>query len=135
MGSERMSLEKLIERIDELLIVLNSIMEDLRIVAASLKSISVTQMAPEEIETPPSPSSVQTKEQAERGIEDVKMMFSEELEELLNFEERDDYIIIKPRKFLGSDNFAKIASIVRGAGGDYISAGRESHFRIPKKKL
>ena len=32
-----------------------------------------------------------------------------------------------------AENFAKIASIVRGAGGEYISAGKESHFRIPKR--
>jgi hypothetical protein len=42
--------------------------------------------------------------------------------------------MVKPRQFLGSENFAKIASIARGMGGDYISAGKESHFRIPKKK-
>jgi hypothetical protein len=53
---------------------------------------------------------------------------------LLNIEERNDYIIIKPRQFLGSENFAKIASAVRGMGGEYISAGKDSHFRVPKKK-
>ena len=61
------------------------------------------------------------------------MMFTKELEELLDFEEKEDYIRVKPRKYLGSDNFAKIASTIRGAGGEYISAGKESHFRIPKQ--
>jgi len=61
------------------------------------------------------------------------MMFPEDLEDLLSFEEKQDHIMIKPRQFLGSDNFAKIASIVRGIGGDYVSAGKESHFRVPKK--
>jgi hypothetical protein len=60
-------------------------------------------------------------------------MFSDDLEDLLDFEEEDDYVIIKPRRFLGSDNFSKIASSVRGMGGDYISAGKASHFRVPKK--
>jgi hypothetical protein len=69
-----------------------------------------------------------------KAIEDIKMMFPEDLENLLNFEEKDDYIIIKPRQFLGSENFAKIASTVRGIGGEYISAGKESHFRVPKKR-
>jgi hypothetical protein len=69
-----------------------------------------------------------------QSIEDIKMMFPEDLENLLNFEEKDDYIIIKPRQFLGSENFAKIASVVRGIGGDYVSAGKASHFRVPKKK-
>jgi hypothetical protein len=60
------------------------------------------------------------------------MMFPEDLENLLSFEEKQDYIMIKPRQFLGSDNFAKIASIIRGIGGDYVSAGKGSHFRVPK---
>lgn len=67
------------------------------------------------------------------GIQTVKNMFPEDLESLLSFEEKGDYIIIKPRQFLGSDNFAKIASVVRQAGGEYVSAGKNSHFRVPKK--
>lgn len=61
------------------------------------------------------------------------MMFPQELEGLLTFTDKDDFIIIKPRQYLGSENFAKIASIIRGAGGEYISAGKDSHFRIPKQ--
>jgi hypothetical protein len=61
------------------------------------------------------------------------MMFPQELEDLLTFTEKDDYIMIKPRQYLGSENFAKIASIIRGAGGQYISAGKDSHFRVPKQ--
>jgi hypothetical protein len=61
------------------------------------------------------------------------MMFPEDLENLLSFEEKDQYVVIKPRQFLGSENFSKIASIVRGVGGEYISAGKASHFRVPKK--
>jgi hypothetical protein len=53
---------------------------------------------------------------------------------MLSFEERDDYIIIKPRQFLGSDNFSRLASAVRTVGGEYISAGKASHFRVPRKK-
>ena len=62
------------------------------------------------------------------------MSFPPDLENLLNIDERNDYIIIKPKQFLGSENFAKIASAVRGMGGEYISAGKDSHFRVPKKK-
>ena len=62
------------------------------------------------------------------------MMFPPDLDSLLSFEEKADYIQIKPKQFLGSENFAKIASTVRGIGGEYISAGRDSHFRVYKKK-
>jgi len=67
-------------------------------------------------------------------VDDVKKNFPEDLESLLNFEETQDLIIIKPKAFLGSENFVKVAQIVRGIGGDYVSAGKESHFRIPKMK-
>jgi hypothetical protein len=131
MSLEKEKIEKLVEKVDELLVVLNNIAEDLRIVAASLKSIAVSQIAP-----PSAPAPVPEAFEVEKkmGVEDIKMMFPEDLEDLLNFEERDEYIMIKPRQFLGSENFAKIAQIVRGMGGDYISAGKESHFRVPKKK-
>jgi hypothetical protein len=61
-------------------------------------------------------------------------MFPEDLESMLNFEEKDDYIIIKPRQYLGSENFSKIASVVRRAGGEYVSAGKASHFRVPRQR-
>ena len=41
-------------------------------------------------------------------------------------------IIVKPRQFLGSENFAKIASAIRAIGGQYVSAGKASHFEISK---
>lgn len=131
MSLEKEKIEKLVDKVDELLVVLNNIAEDLRIVAASLKSIAVSQIAP-----PSAPAPVPEAFEVEKkmGVEDIKMMFPEDLEDLLNFEERTEYIIIKPRQFLGSENFAKIAQIVRGMGGDYVSAGKESHFRVPKKK-
>ena len=48
-------------------------------------------------------------------------------------QEKDDTIILKPKSFLGSEDFAKIAHIVRTNKGEYISAGKESHFKIPKE--
>ena len=44
-----------------------------------------------------------------------------------------DYYIVRPKAFLGSENFAKIASMMRGLGGEYISQGRNSHFRLKGK--
>ena len=67
-------------------------------------------------------------------VDSVKAAFPEDLESRLTFEDKGDKIILKPRQFLGSETFAKIASVVRGLGGEYVSAGKGSHFRIPKKK-
>jgi hypothetical protein len=130
MSAEKENLERLVERIDELLVVLNKISEDLRTVSASIKSMAVSQITQP---TPQTPAPVSHEAYEKKSIEDIRMVFPEDLEHLLNFEEKGDYIIIKPRQFLGSENFAKIASAVRGIGGEYISAGRDSHFRVPKK--
>lgn len=131
MSEEREKVEKLVDRIDELLVILNRVAEDLREVSASLKSLAVSQLAsPTPTPTPTTPVAYETTQ----TVEDIKMMFPEDLEDMLGFEEKEDYIMVKPRQFLGSENFAKIASIVREVGGEYISAGKASHFRVPRKK-
>jgi len=84
--------------------------------------------------TPPLPKPTPEPKQEEKssGVEQVKLEFPESLASLLKFTDDGDYIKVKPRQFLGSDNFAKIASVIRALGGEYISAGKESHFRIKK---
>jgi hypothetical protein len=133
MSDDKEKLDRLVERVDELLVVLGKISEDLRSVSASIKSIAVSQITQP---TPQSSTAAVSHEVHERrkSVEDIRMAFPEDLENLLSFEEKGEYIIIKPRQFLGSENFAKIASAVRGMGGEYISAGRDSHFRVPNKK-
>jgi hypothetical protein len=140
MSEEKEKVENLTRRVDELVVIMNGIMEDLRQVSASLKSLAVSKMTQPLTAPPPSalpsstlPSMPQSPEKS-KAVEDIKMIFPEDLENLLSFEEKDDYVIIKPRQFLGSENFAKIASAVRGMGGDYVSAGKASHFRVPKNR-
>ena len=140
MSIDKAKVDNLMKRVDELVVILNGITEDLRQVTASLKSMAVSQIT-QPVAAPPPLSLTQSQGVAgaphaperSKAIEDIKMMLPEDLENLLSFEEKDDYIIIKPRQFLGSDNFAKIASAVRGAGGEYVSAGKASHFKVPKK--
>ena len=138
MSADKQKLDQTIEKIDELLAVLKDISEDLKKTSDSLKSIAVSQITTKPstpVATPkpsaPSPAPAALKPQS---IEDIRMMFPEELDNMLAFEDKGDYIMIKPKQFLGSENFAKIASTVRGIGGEYISAGRDSHFRVYKKK-
>jgi hypothetical protein len=132
MSEEKERIGNLVERIDELLVVLNRVAEDLRQVSGSLKSLVVSQIS-QPMGAPAASEPAKPERYAKESVEDIKMMFPEDLENMLSFEEKEDYIMIKPRQFLGSDNFAKIASIVRGIGGDYVSAGKGSHFRVPKK--
>ena len=60
-------------------------------------------------------------------------IFPKDLADMLVFEETSEWTIVRPRRFLGSENFAKIAAIVKEHKGEYISAGKDSHFRLPKK--
>ena len=122
MSEKKLKVEQLLQRIDELLTVLNMISRDLAETAKALKEVVGPPAAP-----------VVVSEEKRKAIEDIKVLFPENLEGMLTFEEVKDFIVIKPRQFLGSENFAKIAAIVRDAGGEYISAGKESHFRIPRE--
>jgi hypothetical protein len=124
MGEEKVSIEELIRKIDELLSVLDVISGDLTEVSKSLKTVSKPAAAPAVSATPP---------QIKRSITDVKQAFSSELEGMLTFEEKEKIIIARPRRFLGSENFAKIASVIRNLGGEYVSAGKKSHFEVPKE--
>ena len=123
MSEEKPNIEELSRRIDKLLNVLNIISRDLAEISKSLKETGAPTAAPA---LPAAPT------EGIRTIEDIRGSFSSDLEEMLTFEETGDYIVIKPRRFLGSDNFAKIASIVRSLGGEYVSAGKNSHFKVPK---
>ncbi|HUK85900.1 MAG TPA: hypothetical protein VLU95_08555 [Candidatus Acidoferrum sp.] len=133
MSTDKEKLNQLLEKVDKLATELSKTSEELRSVSASLKSLAVGQ-----ITQPPtaqaSPAPIREAASKQRSLDDIRMSFPEELEARLSFEDKGDYIIIKPKQFLGSENFAKIASAVRGMGGEYISAGKDSHFRVPKKK-
>jgi len=126
MSEKKPTAEELAQRIDQLLIVLKEISEDLSDISKQLKVASP--VAPAPAPAAPAPSTMQM-----RTVADVRTVFPKELEGMLFFEDTEKYIIIKPRQYLGSENFAKIASLIRGEGGEYISAGKESHFRIPKE--
>jgi hypothetical protein len=131
MSTDKEKLNQLLVRVEEIALSLSKIMEDLRSVSLSLKSLAGTQVAQPMVQAPSAPPQVGSKM---RSVDDIRMSFPEELEARLSFEDRGEYIIIKPKQFLGSENFAKIASAVRGMGGEYISAGKDSHFRVPQKK-
>ena len=58
----------------------------------------------------------------------------DDLKALCIIEETDQAFVIRPRQFLGTENFSKILSLVREHGGQYISHGKNSHFEIPRRK-
>ena len=128
MSEKKPSAEDLAQRIDQLLVVLREISEDLADISKHLKATGAPTPAPATA-APAAP----TPTVRMRSVADVRTIFPKELENMLTFEETGKYIVIKPRQYLGSENFAKIASLVRSAGGEYISAGKESHFRVSRE--
>ena len=135
MGERKPQVEVILRRLSEVLDVLKKISEDLEDISKSLRSVTpkgTPAAATTLIDSPPKLAPASESGRVERGVEDIRMIFKKDLEDLLSFEDMGDFIKVKPRQYLGSDNFAKIASTIREAGGEYISAGRDSHFRIPK---
>ncbi len=129
MSETKPNTEDILRRLSEVLDVLNKISEDLQDISRSLETIS-PRAAP--TAAPPEAPKMPTPKPTGKRIEDVRMMFPKDLEAMLIFEDKGDFIKITPRQYLGSENFAKIASTVREAGGEYVSAGKDSHFRVPK---
>ncbi|MCW4017161.1 MAG: hypothetical protein NWF00_00525 [Candidatus Bathyarchaeota archaeon] len=147
MSADKEKMDVFVEKIDELLTVLREVSDDLKTVSSSLKSLAVSQITNQPQAAPrprptvsspaprPAPTATPTAPSApsSQTVQDVRMMFTQDLDNMLLFEDKGEYVMIKPKQFLGSENFAKIASTVRGVGGEYISAGRDSHFRVYKK--
>jgi len=70
---------------------------------------------------------------AVRTVQDVAKVFPVDLSSEVSIEEGDEVILVKPKHYLGADKFRKISEIVKEfEGGAYVSAGRDSHWRIPK---
>jgi hypothetical protein len=123
MSEAKPNTDEILRRLSEVLDVLKRISEDLQDISESLKTTS-PRVAPA--------TAPQAAKAVDKRIEDIRVMFPKDLEAMLIFEDKETFIRITPRQFLGSENFAKIASAVRDAGGEYVSAGRDSHFRVPK---
>ena len=69
-------------------------------------------------------------------LERAEKMFPNELIDKISLELSGGHIIVKPKQFLGSKLFSELADIARNKlGGEYISAGKDSHFRIPLEAM
>ena len=99
MSEKKPSIEDLYRKLDKLLDVLGTITRDLAGVSKSLKEVGVPTVV--------SAVSVEPSKESQ-SVKDVKVLFSLDLEEMLTFKEAEHSIIVKPRRFLGSDNFARI---------------------------
>jgi hypothetical protein len=82
-------------------------------------------------DTAPAPTPITTT--GNKALDKARWLFPEEIEAKLNFEISGQDIIIKVKEFLNKETFAKIAGTIKENGGEYISDGKNTHFRLPKK--
>jgi len=148
MGSDKGKIEDLLGRIDELIRILKFLIDDLTEISDSLKASVGTPLqaqeasSPEELKPPITTQQTLIPEETSAThatpekaitIKNIQDLFPPDLANLLYFEDAGEHIIVKPRQYLGSDNFRRVASIIRDRlSGEYISAGKDSHFRVPK---
>lgn len=134
-------MDAIIASIDEQTKAFKELAESLNGVMCQMCRIADTLGAPTGRVTPPptetpkaTATTPTTGEKTSSFLTKTEEAFPRNLRDLLFFEVKGDYVMIKPRQYLGSENFAKIATIVREISGEYISAGKESHFRVPVPK-
>ena len=69
-------------------------------------------------------------------LEKAERMFPNEIIDKIEIEVSDSHLIVRPKQFLGSKLFSELADIARNKlGGEYISAGKDSHFKIPLEAM
>jgi len=117
---------------DKLVRALMALRDALQTVADEINNI-ILSMAPPEVQAEVKPAPAPQPTPAAPKF-DPASLFPEDLRQLLTFEETKEGWKITPRQYLGAENFAKIADIVRSRGGEYRSAGKASHFVIPKPR-
>jgi len=118
---------------DKLVRALMALRDALQTAANEINDI-ILSMAPPEVqaEVKPTPAPAPQPTPATPKF-DPASLFPEDLRQLLSFEETKEGWKITPRQYLGAENFAKIADIVRSQGGEYRSAGKKSHFLVPRR--
>ena len=68
------------------------------------------------------------------SVEDIRIKFPKELEELLEFEEYPEQITVRGKRFLETSDFVKVSAIVKSLNGEYVSLGNKSHFKVPRQQ-
>jgi hypothetical protein len=137
---KKLTSSELLVRMYEVEMYIGKTLKDLTEIVVGIKDLLSKQPVRPDAQQKPTVAPVQQPVQpAQTLTPDIKLAkilasFPEEILNLINInsEENNMFYIIKPKQFLGSENFAKIASTVRALGGEYVSQGKESHFRISK---
>lgn len=70
------------------------------------------------------------------SVDDVKNSLPDDIARLLTFEDTPQYVIARPKAFLGEETFYNVAKVFTEIGGEYVGGlGKQSHFRVDKSKF
>lgn len=64
-------------------------------------------------------------------VQKVKERFLDKWVERIEFSRQGNFIIVKTKQYLNTDDFEELRAVIRDFGGEYVSAGKDSHFKIP----
>jgi len=67
-----------------------------------------------------------------KGTSAKRPIFPEPYSEMLTISDQGNCWQIKPKAFLETGDFSEILRLVKAYNGTYVSAGKSSHFRVPK---
>lgn len=67
-------------------------------------------------------------------VRNEPFILPEDLAEKVAIETTPTELILRPKSFLGTENFRALLDIVKKFGGNYVSMGRDSHFIVPKPR-
>jgi len=68
-------------------------------------------------------------------VKDIAETAIPEITQNCTITDQGNHISIKPNRYLGKQNFSKIAKWIKEKlNGEYISKGKNSYFKIPKKQ-
>lgn len=73
-----------------------------------------------------------------RDVQAVKDFLPDPLVKLLDFEEYEDWILVRTKQFLhgeqGKKDWGMINKLLKQAEGSWVSAGKQSHWKVPRER-
>jgi len=112
------------EQLHKLKASLDEVAEKLLRISSDL-SVMITDM---EAEQPPA-------RKAGLSVADVQVTLGAEQVKELEFSEREDAIIVTPKRWLGRELFNEIAEKLRTLGAvEYVPAGKQSHWVVKRNE-
>jgi hypothetical protein len=125
-----MSADQKIKEIEDRLRTLENLLQRLTEVLIAAPTKPPTQPSTQT----PKPASTPQPQPASTAKPHISEAFNPALAKLLTFTQEGNYWIIRGKEFLQPEPFRETLDTVQTLGGEYVSAGKNSHFKVPLEK-